>query len=1529
MARYYVIAIGGTGTRCLEALIHLCAAGMGPDEMIFLVVDSDESQGNIETLKRVIDDYESCQRLVSSSQSIFRTRLTYQAGKIVWSPARRGETLSDYFKYNTLISSSKELGGICNLLYSQEELGLVWDYGFCGRAIIGSPVMARIKESLDKEPWSNLIQNIEHDLGTGSDVRVFVFASVFGAAGASGFPVIADIIRHRFQKEERLNLGGALILPYFSFHIPADQTGVFSSPKDFLLKSKVALGHYSESWKRKRSPYNSIYLIDEKTLDLREDGEDRKFALGGPKQDNYAHYIELLAALSCLGFYRGPKNGILLKEKALEENAIARRREKVIGWEDLYSDDLKRALLPFLSLAFAYRGFYYPLLTQFDLARRPSIASWYVDNFLKNGLSFEGENENLETVNRYFQTFFEWIYEICFSTDINLEFISKNALKISKRTNFELSDNDFGKLSPSDKCICTFPYDSLWDNLCDLDLSASGGSFTPTEKLLYMLHMASEKFCTRNYEKLTEEAKQTEALVLYLPDHSGEVASPNKPGTFEPIEGLAKKLSKGIKVPKDASMDALTAVPTVWARPILFAEALLNGDHPLHNQILEEWRGLLGLFCFKNAYGWRMESVSHRIKEDSHWQFERILHTLRPSDVGDDWLKIHLIYVDNVLIGCTSPLSLYFTPAEYKCPDSVPWRKKDGRLGDPTTYLSPQKWELSVLKQWIEEAIVRISGFQCEDQDMKEKLLEALRGWFNEIKEPVPAGEITVGGSIVHEDPYQLLSFVSSYTQPKFSDFFLDCRLKEKPPIICVKELWERDGIVYPPIKASNIPFEHIPQRLEIRPKDILESIEYDGMVLRPEYLFTDRILKLSLIEKNVITNHKDYLFPLRKKILTFFDPERLAELISWQEVKGEGVKVSLRLPLKTNSGSEKIVEVSRFYANNQIKEINVGATRALELWPDFDGEGWPYYYGLYERYDDAEKSFSCEPYPDPNEVAVREDTLLWKMRQFPRAMIFKDSSGNPIGLAGIRKGMRLPEPSLKWAVSVDFGTSNTCVCVRMTQDTPPNELVFKDRCIQLSVVDEIVRKVASFSSFFPASDTGSVFPSHLRVFQPSSNPDPLLDGLILFVEPSRWARILRDVEVHENLKWSVDQSERSHIATFLKQVLLMITAEARIDGVKYIDLYYSYPSAFSKDMKKDLEGFWNAIIGIGESSGVSIKLFPPETESVAICKYFIREWEMTTGAKERPQVVVDIGGGTSDVAIWMKNKLQLQTSLLLAGNEVSKYAGKEPRFRRKLGEILKPVSIDEKAFGDHPSAIMNILFQLYETKLSESINTTQKHTPEIRRARTIIFLMASGIFYYIGLLLRYIASKLDTTINGCDVYLAGNGSKLLHWCLGDDHEPIADILKAAAGSLSLKDIRFPSTAEPRSHVKQEVARGLLHDYQNLESIEVPVMITGEQGYKSDGNELSWDFDMRGNFGQLKTLSVPDGFSELKNFVEAFNIQAANLHLEELNTPLTRVKARIEHILEELKQGEEKALIQPLFIEEVKALLTELRMQPL
>ena len=55
---HFIIAIGGTGMRCLESFVHLCAMGMMDDcEIDILTLDTDAENGNRVRVEQLIDQY--------------------------------------------------------------------------------------------------------------------------------------------------------------------------------------------------------------------------------------------------------------------------------------------------------------------------------------------------------------------------------------------------------------------------------------------------------------------------------------------------------------------------------------------------------------------------------------------------------------------------------------------------------------------------------------------------------------------------------------------------------------------------------------------------------------------------------------------------------------------------------------------------------------------------------------------------------------------------------------------------------------------------------------------------------------------------------------------------------------------------------------------------------------------------------------------------------------------------------------------------------------------------------------------------------------------------------------------------------------------------------------------------------------------------------------------------------------------------------------------------------------------------------
>ena len=56
--KYFIIGIGGTGMRCIEAFTHLCAIGLFDNKEIdILSIDTDTNNGNKGRSEQLIDRY--------------------------------------------------------------------------------------------------------------------------------------------------------------------------------------------------------------------------------------------------------------------------------------------------------------------------------------------------------------------------------------------------------------------------------------------------------------------------------------------------------------------------------------------------------------------------------------------------------------------------------------------------------------------------------------------------------------------------------------------------------------------------------------------------------------------------------------------------------------------------------------------------------------------------------------------------------------------------------------------------------------------------------------------------------------------------------------------------------------------------------------------------------------------------------------------------------------------------------------------------------------------------------------------------------------------------------------------------------------------------------------------------------------------------------------------------------------------------------------------------------------------------------
>lgn len=314
----FVIGIGGTGMRCLEAFVHLCAMGMFDNKEInMLALDTDLDNGNFTRLKTLVED---CYQLAKgSNKTHYPLEDTFFSAKINFSkftpdysdPSKNGS----FEKISKYQNASAEQQALADVLLSKEVREFDLKHGYRAQTHLGSMLMYHsIIEEVKNNPHGELasfIQNI-YDAKESSNAKVFVLGSVFGGTGASSIPVIPKVFNKAIsilvpgKTLDNVDYGATLLSSYFKFNAPDSSLRslqkVVAGSKNFALNSQIAMMFYNED-KTVRSVYRNFYMLGTPSNDFETPQEGNQTITGGAAQKNDSHYIELLSACAAWDFF--------------------------------------------------------------------------------------------------------------------------------------------------------------------------------------------------------------------------------------------------------------------------------------------------------------------------------------------------------------------------------------------------------------------------------------------------------------------------------------------------------------------------------------------------------------------------------------------------------------------------------------------------------------------------------------------------------------------------------------------------------------------------------------------------------------------------------------------------------------------------------------------------------------------------------------------------------------------------------------------------------------------------------------------------------------------------------------------------------------------------------------------------------------------------------------------------------------------------------------------------------------------------
>lgn len=322
MARqFFVLGIGGTGMRCIESLIHLCAMGMFDDTDIHLLaLDTDKNNGNFGRLKELKEAYLNAKGLkaenrVAHKDTFFSANIKYYE----FSPNYETKsTFKDVFNYGDTQYNHREKTDLADLVLDRnvEEFNLL--HGYRAQTHLGSMMMYQSIVEASKSRLPNGLKQFVSALiteTTSGNAKVFILGSVFGGTGASSIPIIpqalaraaqiisnggADILQNAY-------FGATLLTAYFNFTLPTageiNHQKIIATSDKFALNSQVAMMFYDDD-ATVRSIYQRFYMMGTEGINWNpmQTSTSTKTITGGSDQKNDSHYIELLAASAALDF---------------------------------------------------------------------------------------------------------------------------------------------------------------------------------------------------------------------------------------------------------------------------------------------------------------------------------------------------------------------------------------------------------------------------------------------------------------------------------------------------------------------------------------------------------------------------------------------------------------------------------------------------------------------------------------------------------------------------------------------------------------------------------------------------------------------------------------------------------------------------------------------------------------------------------------------------------------------------------------------------------------------------------------------------------------------------------------------------------------------------------------------------------------------------------------------------------------------------------------------------------------------------
>jgi hypothetical protein len=342
------LALGGSGIRSVEPLLYLCAFGLGPAQLRLVLIDPDQSNAAVKRARGLIEAYRETRAALAeqgAADVYFRTEVVDAVGStLVWSPIADDAGLADA-RFSVRVDRtlmrgrSAGLGHLFDLLNAERVRNMDLTMGFRGVPSIGTVFMNRLR---DEQFFAQLLAQGQ----TEADAVFFAAGSIFGGTGSAAFPVVGRALADGIGERDGASaiagvpphrIGGALFLPYFTLPTPDAREAADGGPRpETVLFAQNAAGALP-TYLTASTGYGGLYMLGDSVP-----REQRSNEVGGERQANEAHYVELYGALAALDFAARSGEDPAARLPVVRATAVAGRDP---GWADLPLNPASRARL--------------------------------------------------------------------------------------------------------------------------------------------------------------------------------------------------------------------------------------------------------------------------------------------------------------------------------------------------------------------------------------------------------------------------------------------------------------------------------------------------------------------------------------------------------------------------------------------------------------------------------------------------------------------------------------------------------------------------------------------------------------------------------------------------------------------------------------------------------------------------------------------------------------------------------------------------------------------------------------------------------------------------------------------------------------------------------------------------------------------------------------------------------------------------------------------------------------------------------